>query len=99
MSLNKYSRLIGDEVVHHKIMPEIMYEKPELHELVGIVRKRKGLSQAELAEKSGVSRNSIAKFERGETAPQLETVIKILEALDYEMGGDEILLLSGYLSN
>lgn len=47
------------------------------------IRKAKNLSQAELAEKSGVSRATIANIERGKQVELLVgTVAKLASALD-----------------
>ncbi|MEV1178312.1 helix-turn-helix transcriptional regulator [Nonomuraea sp. NPDC049784] len=46
------------------------------------VRKRHGLSQAELAEAAGISVSMISKVERGEAETRLETVHKIAKALN-----------------
>jgi transcriptional regulator with XRE-family HTH domain len=44
-------------------------------------RKEQGLSQRKLEELSGVKQPVIARMERGETSPQLDTVLKILAPL------------------
>lgn len=41
------------------------------------LRKQKGLSQEELGEKLGVARQTISKWELGETTPEMEKVIEI----------------------
>ena len=46
------------------------------------IRKSKGLSQKELAEKLGVSQPSYAQYERGARNPKVETIRKIANALD-----------------
>lgn len=45
-------------------------------------RKEKGLSQAQLAEKAGISEISIRKYENGERNPKIETLGKIAMALN-----------------
>ena len=42
-----------------------------------IFRKKNGLTQEEVAEKLGVTRQAIAKWERGETSPDVEFCIKL----------------------
>ncbi len=44
-------------------------------------RKEKGMSQAELARKAGVSEISIRKYENNERSPKLETRIALASAL------------------
>lgn len=46
------------------------------------IRKKKGLSQAQLAKKAGISEISIRKYESGERKPKIETISKIAMALD-----------------
>lgn len=45
------------------------------------VRTNRGVTQAELAEKVGVSRSAIAKYEKGERTPPLSLLQKIADAL------------------
>lgn len=47
-----------------------------------MARLRAGLTQEELAEKIGVSRGSIARYELGEMEPKLENLIALSEILD-----------------
>lgn len=44
-------------------------------------RNEKGISQKKLEELSGVKQPVIARFERGVTSPQLDTLLKILAPL------------------
>lgn len=46
------------------------------------VRKEKGFTQAELAEKAGLSEISIRKYENGDRKPKIETLQRIASALD-----------------
>lgn len=57
-------------------------------------RSRLGLSQTELAEKSGVSANAIVNFERGHTKPRVKTLMALAEAVGqpwelFKTEGDE----------
>lgn len=44
-----------------------------------ILRKQKGFTQEEIAEKLGVSRQAVAKWERGDTMPDIENCIKLAD--------------------
>lgn len=44
-------------------------------------RKKQGLTQAELAEKAGVSTMTIRRYESGDRKPRLEEALKISRAL------------------
>lgn len=46
------------------------------------LRKTKGLSQEELADRVGVSRQAVSKWESGQTAPDLERLVALSEQLD-----------------
>lgn len=45
-------------------------------------RKKRGLTQKELAEKAGVSQGAIGQYEIGLTMPRLSTLQRIAVALD-----------------
>lgn len=49
------------------------------------LRRSKGISQHELANMTGTKQPVVARMEKGTTNPRLDTVIKIVEALDYEL--------------
>jgi len=44
-----------------------------------IFRKQNNLTQEDIAEKLGVSRQAVAKWERGETQPDIESCIKLAD--------------------
>jgi transcriptional regulator with XRE-family HTH domain len=52
-----------------------------LGERIRAERYRLGLSQAELANKAGISRNGLALIERGSNNTQLKTLTAIVDAL------------------
>ena len=57
------------------------------------LRKKHGLSQEELAEKLGVSRQAISKWERSESSPDTDNLIELSKiygiSLDELLNGDE----------
>jgi len=57
-------------------------------------RKECGMTQEQLAEKTGVSSNSISRIERGQLVPALSTLIGICNALN--IGTDAV--LADYIS-
>ena len=52
---------------------------------VRVERKRRDWTQAVLAERSGVSRAWLARFETGHPAASLEQVFRVLAALDLDL--------------
>lgn len=50
--------------------------------VIGHLREAKGWNQSELADKSGVSRVMIGKYERAEAVPSIEAAKKIADALE-----------------
>ena len=53
------------------------------------LRKKKGLSQEELAEKLGVSRQAVSKWERSEASPDTDNMIALAKI--YELSLDELI--------
>jgi len=49
------------------------------------IRKRKGLTQMELAELVGVNRFHISNIERGKSLPSVKLLIKIANVLDVSL--------------
>lgn len=47
-------------------------------------RKKTGMSQSELGEKTGLRQGTISQIEKGHAAAKLETILAILSALDLE---------------
>lgn len=52
-------------------------------------RKRAGLSQEDLGERAGLHRTAIGLLERGARVPRIDTLIKLMQALDVKT--DELL--------
>ncbi|RYZ20847.1 MAG: XRE family transcriptional regulator [Chitinophagaceae bacterium] len=57
----------------------------ELHRIVQEARRRKGLTQEELAERTRITVRTIQRIESGETAPRAFTLKTIAEALDLSL--------------
>jgi transcriptional regulator with XRE-family HTH domain len=64
-------------------------------ERIALLRKRKGLSQTEVAKLTKSSREAIGKYERGESIPNVFTSKSIADALGISL--DE--LVKGYKTN
>ena len=59
--------------------------KKEIPELVRMHRKKSSLSQAALAELAGVGKTVIFDLEHGKMTIQMDTLVRILSALNIEM--------------
>ncbi|WP_195617490.1 helix-turn-helix domain-containing protein [Clostridium paraputrificum] len=46
------------------------------------LRKKKGVARSELAEKVGLSKYAIIKYEQGQRTPKVDILVKISEALN-----------------
>ncbi len=61
----------------------------DLSEKIRLLRMKKGLSQEELAEQIGVSRQSVSKWESGQTSPEISKLMKMANV--FEISTDELL--------
>ena len=65
----------------------------EIGKTIQDLRKRKGLSQEELAEKIDVSRQAVSKWENGSSVPDVEKIIALSDffqvSTDYMLKGKE----------
>lgn len=57
----------------------------ELREMMIERRTESGITQKQLAEKSGVSQANISKIENGISVPSVATLKKLADALDYRL--------------
>jgi transcriptional regulator with XRE-family HTH domain len=53
--------------------------------LLVYARRHAGLSQRELAERTGVAQPTIARIERGHTSPRFDTMARLLEACEFQL--------------
>lgn len=49
------------------------------------LRKEKGITQQEIAERTGMKRTNVARIESGKNAPTIEVLVKLAAALDMEL--------------
>lgn len=52
---------------------------------VNQARRAAGFSQRELARKAGLPQSAIARIERGQQVPRYDTLLRLLEACDFEL--------------
>lgn len=63
-----------------KSLTSIFEEEDNMGKLL-IARRRKNLTQAELAKRIGISNLRVSRYERGETIPKADILIKIANEL------------------
>ena len=61
----------------------------DLAEKIQKLRKQKGLSQEQLADKLGISRQSISKWEADQASPEIDKIVKLSEI--FEVSTDYLL--------
>lgn len=61
-------------------------DKKVIAQIIQSNRKKAKLTQAELAEKIGISEKHLSKIETGKYYPALDTFLKILEILNLTLG-------------
>lgn len=70
------------------VLVDISPEKTFNLELIGRVkgiREQKSISQSQLYRLSGVPQKTISRMENGLSSPTMETMCKLLNAMDYEI--------------
>ena len=68
----------------HLLYLIILFMKPNLHQTIRARRLALGLSQAEVARRSGIQQRQVSTFERGGDVT-LSTLLKLAQALDVEL--------------
>ncbi len=66
-------------------MPTTIRNNKELGEAIRAERLKQGLRQVDLARKASVSQARISELETGATSPCVDTVLKVLAALDLDL--------------
>lgn len=54
-------------------------------QIVRTARERRGLTVAELAEKTGLHFMTLYSIEQGKSSPRMDTMLRIMRALDYDI--------------
>jgi len=67
------------------IMAELARSPEQIGNAIRRARKKRGMSQAELGEKTGLRQGTISLIEKGHPAAKLETILAVLSALDLEL--------------
>lgn len=54
-------------------------------EIVKLIRKKKGLSRKQLADRAHITEQTVLNIENGSSSPRMDTMLAIMRALDYEI--------------
>lgn len=73
---------VKEYIKEEKLLLDLEYE---LIEKISIIRKEKGLSQRDLCKMINMKQPYLVKIENKKISPSLNTIIKILSALDYKI--------------
>jgi len=85
---NKYSNKWSDFKESLELSKEELSEIDLKVELLGkilAIRKEKGLTQAEFAKLCNIKQEYLVRLEKSKTAPQIDTLLKILIPLGYKL--------------
>jgi DNA-binding XRE family transcriptional regulator len=83
-SLSDLDHELREDQAYETALQELTPSEAIARQLISS-RLENGLSQTELARRSGVSQRAIARLERGEHEPRLGTVRRIARALDADL--------------
>jgi transcriptional regulator with XRE-family HTH domain len=60
-------------------------KETDIATLMKQIRKDKGLTQQDLADRSGLTISAISRYESGSRVPQYDSLVKIIKALEAEI--------------
>jgi HTH-type transcriptional regulator/antitoxin HipB len=66
-------------------MTELARSPEQIGNAIRRARKKRGMSQAELGEKTGLRQGTISLIEKGHAAAKLETILVVLTVLNLEL--------------
>jgi HTH-type transcriptional regulator/antitoxin HipB len=70
---------MGGDMVHRILSTQ------SLGEALRAARKKKGMSQEQVGKSVGLDQPSMSKIERGESSARIDTLFRLLAALDLEL--------------
>lgn len=86
---NEHLNLDADTIYKNGIVIEVLEKKPDINRILAynlqMTRKKIGLTQSALPEKTGISQADISRIERGLGNPSLETLSRLADGLDMDL--------------
>ncbi|MEZ5902058.1 MAG: helix-turn-helix domain-containing protein [Alphaproteobacteria bacterium] len=70
-------------------MADLARSPEQIGNAIRRARKKIGMSQSELGEKTGLRQGTISQIEKGHAAAKLETILAVLSALNLELRVNE----------
>jgi transcriptional regulator with XRE-family HTH domain len=67
--------------MHRSTPPAVQRALREVGRELGVWRKLRGMTQAQLADRSGVHRDTVGRLERGDGGVSLENVVRVVRGL------------------
>ena len=71
-------------LAHNYCVSDLARDPKQIGNLIRRARKRRGLSQSALGAKAGLRQETISLIENGHETAKLETILRVLSALDLE---------------
>ena len=68
-----------------KTTPQSQQLRIELVSKLASIAKEKGITQADLEEKTGLLQNNISRIFNGKYSPSIDLIVVLAEALDYKL--------------
>ena len=84
MPLKTLDKIFEKDINNPALTENYLEEKAKLENALAVLKAREGLTQRDLAEKSGVPQSTIARIEKGANT-SLTTMCKIAFALDKQL--------------
>ncbi len=82
-------------IIFTLLLSNVNISDMEFGESIKAARRKRGISQKQLAAKAGISRPSLIAYETGRTPPSIDIVSKIAVALEESAALDEELVVDG----
>jgi transcriptional regulator with XRE-family HTH domain len=85
--MSEWKKFVKEELKDPELRAEYEALEPEFSVILAIIEARKntGLTQTQLAVKTGIDQSDISKIERGEANPSLNTLKRLADGMDMRL--------------